>query len=133
MELKTTRPRTCVKCKLHRKLSILRGHRNNCPFLHCGCSLCTAHERAKDAKGTCTTTSNVKDVDTSHVQPAFPELILSAVDLTDSTSRSQRKSIDQKREGTLNRTFVAIPTIDIPISVHFVINNFKYYAWPRAI
>lgn len=114
-QLKATRPRTCVKCRLHGKCSLLRGHRASCPFLHCCCALCSAHEKSKE---TCTITRNTEEDNTSSVQqPVFPELVLSTMDLAESSSRSQSKSVHQKREGKLFRKHV-----------HFGVANYNFYA-----
>jgi Fe-S-cluster containining protein len=124
MELRTTRPRTCVKCRLHGKVSILRGHRNNCPFLHCGCSMCSVHEKRKE---TCTITRNVEE-STPLTQSAFPELVLSTMNVAESHSRSQLKSVQQKREGK-NAVYLARVPIStnvhlMAISMQFVRRNF---------
>jgi hypothetical protein len=35
--------RTCVKCRLHGKVEVLKGHKRNCPYTNCTCGRCTSH------------------------------------------------------------------------------------------
>ncbi|KXJ17996.1 doublesex- and mab-3-related transcription factor A1 [Exaiptasia diaphana] len=36
--------RKCGKCRLHGKITLLKGHKRNCPFENCSCNKCASHE-----------------------------------------------------------------------------------------
>jgi hypothetical protein len=42
--------RTCAKCRLHGKISPLRGHKRVCPYKQCSCEKCASHTKARQSQ-----------------------------------------------------------------------------------
>lgn len=42
--------RTCAKCRLHGKISPLRGHKRVCPYKQCSCEKCASPTKARQSQ-----------------------------------------------------------------------------------
>ena len=106
----STRTRTCVKCRLHGKISILKGHKRNCDYTHCCCDKCASHENLKEvrqpteSKSQSTSTATTSSFSTNAKPVSFPDMsakdVLNLASLETHDKNLQKgRSMQEKRQG----------------------------------